>query len=146
VNVLIVGENKIHFIPGMIGPFLGVTLVPQVEVRNIMIPIFHDMMDWEQRKNGNFKQVNKLSPYLLQETAVLKVGSSSARLYDDRVEIFSLYWMCECRWRLNWLTSSIVWCLRGKVMRTTENSSVCCKEHRVELLFACTLPPASLCF
>uniref|UniRef100_A0A4W6G0U6 Dedicator of cytokinesis 3 n=1 Tax=Lates calcarifer TaxID=8187 RepID=A0A4W6G0U6_LATCA len=49
--------NKIHFIPGMIGPFLGVTLVPQVEVRNIMIPIFHDMMDWEQRKNGNFKQV-----------------------------------------------------------------------------------------
>ncbi|KAG8128319.1 hypothetical protein E2320_015172, partial [Naja naja] len=50
------GEHKIHFIPGMIGPFLGVTLVPQLEVRNIMIPIFHDMMDWEQRKNGNFKQ------------------------------------------------------------------------------------------
>ncbi|KAH0630016.1 hypothetical protein JD844_012569 [Phrynosoma platyrhinos] len=50
-------EHKIHFIPGMIGPFLGVTLVPQPEVRNIMIPIFHDMMDWEQRKNGNFKQV-----------------------------------------------------------------------------------------
>ncbi|XP_011241171.1 dedicator of cytokinesis protein 3 isoform X1 [Mus musculus] len=51
------GDHKIHFIPGMIGPFLGVTLVPQPEVRNIMIPIFHDMMDWEQRKNGNFKQV-----------------------------------------------------------------------------------------
>uniref|UniRef100_A0A8C5A8L7 Dedicator of cytokinesis 3 n=1 Tax=Gadus morhua TaxID=8049 RepID=A0A8C5A8L7_GADMO len=51
------GENKPHFIPGMMGPFLGVTLVPQTEVRNIMIPIFHDMMDWEQRKNGNFKQV-----------------------------------------------------------------------------------------
>ncbi|KAJ7999325.1 hypothetical protein DPEC_G00193210 [Dallia pectoralis] len=51
------GENKVHFIPGMMGPFLGVTLVPQTEVRNIMIPIFHDMMDWEQRKNGNFKQV-----------------------------------------------------------------------------------------
>jgi len=54
------GEHKIHFIPGMIGPFLGVTLVPQPEVRNIMIPIFHDMMDWEQRKNGNFKQVRQL--------------------------------------------------------------------------------------
>ena len=25
------GEHKIHFIPGMIGPFLGVTLVPQPE-------------------------------------------------------------------------------------------------------------------
>ncbi len=55
---LAAGENKILFIPGMIGPFLGVTLVPQNEVRNIMIPIFHDMMDCEQRKNGNFKQVH----------------------------------------------------------------------------------------
>uniref|UniRef100_A0A3Q1HVL6 Uncharacterized protein n=1 Tax=Anabas testudineus TaxID=64144 RepID=A0A3Q1HVL6_ANATE len=59
------GENKIHFIPGMIGPFLGVTLVPQVEVRNIMIPIFHDMMDWEQRKNGNFKQIHTLFCFLI---------------------------------------------------------------------------------
>lgn len=58
------GEHKIHFIPGMIGPFLGVTLVPQPEVRNIMIPIFHDMMDWEQRKNGNFKQVKWLPKHL----------------------------------------------------------------------------------
>jgi len=58
------GEHKIHFIPGMIGPFLGVTLVPQPEVRNIMIPIFHDMMDWEQRKNGNFKQVRLLPKHL----------------------------------------------------------------------------------
>ncbi|PNI80424.1 DOCK3 isoform 2 [Pan troglodytes] len=64
------GEHKIHFIPGMIGPFLGVTLVPQPEVRNIMIPIFHDMMDWEQRKNGNFKQnfykseINKEEMYI----------------------------------------------------------------------------------
>lgn len=62
INIVLccTGEHKIHFIPGMIGPFLGVTLVPQPEVRNIMIPIFHDMMDWEQRKNGNFKQVRAL--------------------------------------------------------------------------------------
>lgn len=59
VCLLLLGENKLHFIPGMIGPFLGVTLVPQQEVRNIMVPIFHDMMDWEQRKNGNFKQVSE---------------------------------------------------------------------------------------
>lgn len=53
----------------MIGPFLGVTLVPQVEVRTIMIPIFHDMMDWEQRKNGNFKQVRRSRryPWFLRE-------------------------------------------------------------------------------
>ncbi|XP_028841844.1 dedicator of cytokinesis protein 3-like [Denticeps clupeoides] len=51
------GEDKQHFTPGMMGPFLGVALVPQPEVRNIIIPIFHDMMNWEQRKSGNFKQV-----------------------------------------------------------------------------------------
>uniref|UniRef100_UPI00358E5EA5 dedicator of cytokinesis protein 4 isoform X3 n=1 Tax=Myxine glutinosa TaxID=7769 RepID=UPI00358E5EA5 len=51
------GEHKMHFIPGMIGPFLGVTLVPQSELRSVMIPIFHDMIDWEQRRYGSLKQV-----------------------------------------------------------------------------------------
>lgn len=51
------GEHKLSFIPAMIGPFLEVTLVPQPDLRNVMIPIFHDMMDWEQRRSGNFKQV-----------------------------------------------------------------------------------------
>lgn len=55
--VLDVGEHKLNFIPAMIGPFLEVTLVPQPDLRNVMIPIFHDMMDWEQRRSGNFKQV-----------------------------------------------------------------------------------------
>uniref|UniRef100_A0A8D0GQ39 Dedicator of cytokinesis protein 4 n=1 Tax=Sphenodon punctatus TaxID=8508 RepID=A0A8D0GQ39_SPHPU len=51
------GEHKLHFIPSLIGPFLEVTLIPQPDLRNVMIPIFHDMMDWEQRRSGNFKQV-----------------------------------------------------------------------------------------
>ncbi|XP_061495992.1 dedicator of cytokinesis protein 4 isoform X4 [Rhineura floridana] len=51
------GEHKVHFIPSLIGPFLEVTLIPQPDLRNVMIPIFHDMMDWEQRRSGNFKQV-----------------------------------------------------------------------------------------
>uniref|UniRef100_A0A8D2JFC7 Dedicator of cytokinesis protein 4 n=1 Tax=Varanus komodoensis TaxID=61221 RepID=A0A8D2JFC7_VARKO len=51
------GEHKVHFIPALIGPFLEVTLIPQPDLRNVMIPIFHDMMDWEQRRSGNFKQV-----------------------------------------------------------------------------------------
>lgn len=59
------GEHKLNFIPAMIGPFLEVTLVPQPDLRNVMIPIFHDMMDWEQRRSGNFKQVQQC-PLLLQ--------------------------------------------------------------------------------
>ncbi|KAF3859551.1 hypothetical protein F7725_021950 [Dissostichus mawsoni] len=42
------GEHKLNFIPAMIGPFLEVTLVPQPDLRNVMIPIFHDMMDWSR--------------------------------------------------------------------------------------------------
>lgn len=53
----LLGEHKIHFIPALIGPFLEVTLIPQPDLRNVVIPIFHDMMDWEQRRSGNFKQV-----------------------------------------------------------------------------------------
>lgn len=53
------GEHKLHFIPALIGPFLEVTLIPQADLRNVMIPIFHDMMDWEQRRSGNFKQVSR---------------------------------------------------------------------------------------
>lgn len=84
MRLLPVGENKIHFIPGMIGPFLGVTLVPQVEVRNIMIPIFHDMMDWEQRKNGNFKQVRSshATVGLLRNTT------------EEEALILCVYFMC----------------------------------------------------
>ena len=67
-----------HFIPGMIGPFLGVTLVPQVEVRNIMIPIFHDMMDWEQRKNGNFKQVRERTSFPAARRAGAAVVTETA--------------------------------------------------------------------
>lgn len=55
--ICILGEHKLHFIPALIGPFLEVTLIPQPDLRNVMIPIFHDMMDWEQRRSGNFKQV-----------------------------------------------------------------------------------------
>lgn len=55
--IFLLGEHKLHFIPALIGPFLEVTLIPQPDLRNVMIPIFHDMMDWEQRRSGNFKQV-----------------------------------------------------------------------------------------
>uniref|UniRef100_T1IUW7 Dedicator of cytokinesis protein 3 n=1 Tax=Strigamia maritima TaxID=126957 RepID=T1IUW7_STRMM len=51
------GDNKINFIPSMVGPFLEVTLVPETELRKATLPIFFDMMDCEQKVKGNFKQV-----------------------------------------------------------------------------------------
>ncbi|XP_053886534.1 dedicator of cytokinesis protein 2-like isoform X2 [Malaclemys terrapin pileata] len=38
------GHHKIRFIPGMVGPILEMTLVPELELRKSTIPIFFDMM------------------------------------------------------------------------------------------------------
>ncbi|KAJ8981636.1 hypothetical protein NQ317_000864 [Molorchus minor] len=51
------GECKLNFIPSMVGPFLEVTLVPEIELRKATLHIFFDMMECEQRARGNFKQV-----------------------------------------------------------------------------------------
>ncbi|XP_066149763.1 dedicator of cytokinesis protein 3 isoform X2 [Euwallacea fornicatus] len=51
------GECKLHFIPSMVGPFLEVTLVPEIELRKATLHIFFDMMECEQRARGNFRQV-----------------------------------------------------------------------------------------
>ncbi|KAF8795296.1 Dedicator of cytokinesis protein 1 like protein [Argiope bruennichi] len=41
------GPHQIHFVPGMVGPFLEMTLIPEVELRKATIPIFFDMMQCE---------------------------------------------------------------------------------------------------
>ncbi len=38
------GQHKIRFIPGMVGSFLEMTLVPDIDLRSATIPIFFDMM------------------------------------------------------------------------------------------------------
>ncbi|KAJ1127755.1 hypothetical protein NDU88_006148 [Pleurodeles waltl] len=50
------GQNKINFIPGMVGPILEMTLIPEVELRKATIPIFFDMMLCEYSKHGEFKK------------------------------------------------------------------------------------------
>ncbi|KAM7162587.1 dedicator of cytokinesis protein 2 isoform 2-T2 [Macrochelys suwanniensis] len=50
------GQNKICFIPGMVGPILEMTLIPEVELRKATIPIFFDMMLCEYHKTGEFKK------------------------------------------------------------------------------------------
>ncbi|XP_015795969.1 dedicator of cytokinesis protein 3 isoform X2 [Tetranychus urticae] len=51
------GDQKAHFIPSMVAPFLEVTLVPEKELRKATLPIFYDMIDAEFMSNGSFKQV-----------------------------------------------------------------------------------------
>ncbi|XP_008325250.1 dedicator of cytokinesis 2 [Cynoglossus semilaevis] len=48
------GSHKICFIPGMVGPILEMTLIPEEELRRATIPIFFDMITCEHVHSGNF--------------------------------------------------------------------------------------------
>ncbi|KAK6298793.1 hypothetical protein J4Q44_G00303030 [Coregonus suidteri] len=48
------GGNKICFIPGMVGPILEMTLIPEEELRRATIPIFFDMMQCEHTLSAHF--------------------------------------------------------------------------------------------
>ncbi|RXM97902.1 Dedicator of cytokinesis protein 4 [Acipenser ruthenus] len=86
------GEHKVHFIPAMIGPFLEVTLVPQPDLRNVMIPIFHDMMDWEQRRSGSFKQVEaKLIDKLDSLMSEGRGDETYRELFNSIIPLFGPY-------------------------------------------------------
>ncbi|GAB0196121.1 dedicator of cytokinesis protein 2 [Grus japonensis] len=50
------GQNKICFIPGMVGPILEMTLIPEVELRKATIPIFFDMMLCEYQRTEEFRK------------------------------------------------------------------------------------------
>ncbi|XP_055487772.1 dedicator of cytokinesis protein 2-like [Leucoraja erinacea] len=49
------GQHKIRFIPGLVGPILEMTLIPEVELRKSTIPIFFDMMQCEYQYKGDFR-------------------------------------------------------------------------------------------
>ena len=52
-----------HFtvsVPGIIGPLLKMTLVPDVELRKSALPVFFDLLEFEHRNRGHFKQVGSL--------------------------------------------------------------------------------------
>ncbi|NXJ84132.1 DOCK2 protein, partial [Trogon melanurus] len=50
------GQRKIEFIPGMVGPILEMTLVPELELRKSTIPIFFDMMLCEYQLTHSFSR------------------------------------------------------------------------------------------
>uniref|UniRef100_A0A8C2T3V7 Dedicator of cytokinesis protein 2-like n=1 Tax=Coturnix japonica TaxID=93934 RepID=A0A8C2T3V7_COTJA len=52
------GHHKIEFIPGMVGPILEMTLVPELELRKSTIPIFFDMMLCEYQLTASFSRVS----------------------------------------------------------------------------------------
>ncbi|RXN16656.1 dedicator of cytokinesis 4-like protein [Labeo rohita] len=86
------GDYKLNLIPTLIGPFMEVTLVPQMDLRNVLIPIFHDMMDCEQRRSGNFKQVEaKLIDKLDGLMSEGKGDETYRELFNNIIPLFGPY-------------------------------------------------------
>lgn len=56
--LLMIGNHKHYFIPDLVGPFLEITLVPSVELRKAMLPIFFDMMESQIKHKGHCKEVS----------------------------------------------------------------------------------------
>ena len=44
----------------MVGPFLEMTLIPEVELRKATIPLFFDLLECEYKAKGSFKQVSPI--------------------------------------------------------------------------------------
>lgn len=59
MQLCLIGSHKICFIPGMVGPILEMTLIPEEELRRATIPIFFDMITCEHAHSGNFHKVKK---------------------------------------------------------------------------------------
>lgn len=57
MQAYLLGSHKISFIPGMVGPILEMTLIPEEELRRATIPIFFDMITCEYAHSGNFHKV-----------------------------------------------------------------------------------------
>ncbi|XP_071948204.1 dedicator of cytokinesis protein 1-like isoform X2 [Antedon mediterranea] len=72
------GKHKIKFIPEMVGPFLEVTLIPEVELRKAIIPIFCDMMQCEFNIRKDFREFETA---VISQLDVLIEGGSGDEKY-----------------------------------------------------------------
>ncbi|KAI8491205.1 Dedicator of cytokinesis protein 3 [Branchiostoma belcheri] len=96
-NRTCVGEHKLNFLPGMVGSFLEISLVPETELRKALIPVFHDMMECEQATRGSFKEVecemiDKLDILISQDKGDDEYRELFHSILLDRVQVENAEW------------------------------------------------------
>lgn len=79
--IYLLGGHKICFIPGIVGPILEMTLIPEEELRRATIPIFFDMITCEHGHSGNFHKVT--------------LSSRNVSMHTGGREELSRYSMCR---------------------------------------------------
>uniref|UniRef100_A0A8D0BC85 Dedicator of cytokinesis 2 n=1 Tax=Salvator merianae TaxID=96440 RepID=A0A8D0BC85_SALMN len=88
------GQNKIRFIPGMVGPILEMTLIPETELRKATIPIFFDMMLCEYRHTGEFKKFE--NEIILKLDHEVEGGLQPWGISLTIILFFSFFSLIEC--------------------------------------------------
>lgn len=78
-----VGQHQIRFVPEMIGPFLEMTLIPEVELRKATIPIFFDMMQCEFYSQKSPSSIHQDDFYF---------GGREMKCNFDEVRLFPFFW------------------------------------------------------
>ena len=53
------GQHKVQFVPQIVRPLLEVTFVPATELRKATLPILYDILECQQQKAGNLREVSK---------------------------------------------------------------------------------------
>lgn len=76
----LLGDSKSEFIPGLVGPFLEMTLIPHSELRRATIPIFFDMIQCEYANKENFTSVES---EIISKLDVLVEGGKGDAQYKD---------------------------------------------------------------
>ncbi|XP_065059429.1 dedicator of cytokinesis protein 3-like isoform X2 [Rhopilema esculentum] len=87
------GPQKKNFIPGLIGPFLQVTLTPEEELRKSTIPIFFDMMQVEFAEERSFR---KVETELIDKLDILVSGGQGDQAYEELFRKLTLQKLEEC--------------------------------------------------
>eukprot|EP00794_Sanderia_malayensis_P005649 gene5649-6345_t len=81
------GKNTVKLIPGIVGPFLEMTLVPEEDLRRATLPIFYDMIECEYRNRQNFRQV--ATEVISQLDVLVEGGKGDERYKELFQEIFT---------------------------------------------------------
>uniref|UniRef100_A0A8D2PTH8 Dedicator of cytokinesis 2 n=1 Tax=Zosterops lateralis melanops TaxID=1220523 RepID=A0A8D2PTH8_ZOSLA len=118
------GQNKICFIPGMVGPILEMTLIPEVELRKATIPIFFDMMLCEYQRTGEFKK--------FENEIILKLDHEveGGRGDEHYMQLFDLIEHCLQHPGICSLVESFVSLVKGLLERLLDYRAVMSDESK----------------
>ncbi|CAH1784994.1 unnamed protein product [Owenia fusiformis] len=127
-------KHKIIFIPGIVGQFLEVTLVPETELRKATLPIFYDMMECEYADRGNFKQVES---ELIDKLDILVSENKGDSEYKNLFNSILLYKMKQTR--LEETGSQFVMSVTSLLERLLDYRNVIEGDERRDKRMTCTV-------